>query len=121
MGWSRRWHIGSREKLLRVLGALREFDLNFREHPVEIVVREPLVQHSAGQRALFHAVCDDVGPRLGYTPGEFKDELKKIYFGDGWDRLSTEDLDHEHYGYLIETAYRVAAWCEIVVLDRRSR
>lgn len=121
MAWSRRWRINSREKWLRILAHLRDFGPDFRRHPLELIVREEITPKSDAQRALFHAVCEDVGPLIGYTPGEFKDEVKRQWFGDGWQRMSTEDLPHEHYGHMIDLAYRIASWNEIYLPDRRSR
>src|SRR5262245_48025387 len=109
MAWARRWRIHSTEKWRAVLRALLQFELDFARVPVELIAREELRDKSAGQRALFHAVCDDVGVALGYFPGEFKEEVKRVYFGADWALWSTEDLDHEHYGHLIECAYMIAA------------
>lgn len=121
MSWSRRWRIDSREKWLRILAALAEFDIDFARRPIEIVVREEFEEKTARQRNLFHAVCDDVGVQLGYFPGEFKKVVKAVYFGDDWRFFSTEELDYEHYGHLIECAYMIAAYEGIVIPDRRAR
>lgn len=121
MAWARRWRIEHPEKWRAVLRALLTFEVDFSRHPVELIAREELREKSDAQRALFHAVCDDVGTRLGYFPGEFKREVKRLYFGEDWRHFSTEDLDHEHYGDLIECAYMIAAEMDVVVPDRRRR
>lgn len=135
MPWSRRWLIYSRESWLRVLGALREFGIDFESNPMELIVRETFDPPSDAQRRLFHAVCEDVGVVLGYWPGEFKEVVRSKYFGDPDEvedllatlrgvptgRFSTEDLSHEYYGRLIECAYAIAADLGIVVPDRRRR
>lgn len=109
--------------------------IDFSRHPVELVVREEVPEKTPRQRALFHAVCDEIGAILGYFPGEFKREVKRRYFGNpdaveelldaladlGRQEYSSEDLAYEQYGRLIDCAYLVAAELEIVVPDRRRR
>jgi len=95
--------------------------VDLSRHPVELIVAEAQAEKTPGQRALFHAVCDDVSVELGWWPGEFKNEIKRLYFGDDWHHFSTEDLNHEQYGRLIECAYFVAAEMDVTVIDRRRR
>lgn len=121
MAWSRRWRIADREKWSAVLRALLGFEIDFARNPVEIIAREELREKSDGQRALFHAIVSDLATEIGYTPGQLKCEIKRIYFGDDWAHYSTEDLDHARYGELIETAYMVAADLGIFIPDRRRR
>lgn len=135
MGWQRRWYIDSKEKWRRIVEALLGFGLDFAGHPVELIVREVVEQISPPQRRLFHAICADAAPHFGMTPGEFKIAVKAAFFGesDSLDRLtdlvsgiseerySTEDLEHEMYGWLIETAYRLAAENGVFLADRRPR
>lgn len=120
MPFSRRWRIDSREKFERVLRALKAFEPDFARYPCEVIIREELVPLSDRQRALFHAVCADAAPHFGQTPGQFKKDVKREYFGDGFEHMSTEDLSHEQYGQLIDTAYLVAAEGGVVIPDRRS-
>lgn len=96
-------------------------EIDFRRHPVELIAREDLRQKTDRQRGLFHAVCTDLGTAIGYWPGEMKSVVKLVYFGDEWERFSTEDLDYEHYGHLIECAYSIAADLGIVIPDRRRQ
>lgn len=121
MAWSRRWYVDSREKWRRILNALAEMQVDLKRHPVEIVVREQTQPKSDRQRALFHAACGDLAAVLGYWPGEMKMVIKLRYFGDDWECYSTEDLDHEHYGALIECLYATAADLGIVLPDRRTK
>lgn len=123
MAWQRRWHIDSKPKWLRILGALVEFGLDFEKHPVELIAREVVHPLSPPQRRLFHAICADAAPHFGMTPREYKEGVKDYYFGEEWRELdfSTEDLDHEHYGHLIETAYMIAAEHGVYLADRRPR
>lgn len=111
------WVIDSQEKWLRTLAALRDRSREFASHPVELIVRDWKRPKSGRQRRLFHAVCNDLGLQLGYFPGEMKKEVKRRYFGEG--DYSTEDLDHEDYGHLIECAYALAAELGIFIPDRR--
>lgn len=87
--------------------------------PVEIIARTAFVEKSPNQRNLFHAVCDEIGVQLGYFPGEFKEVVRRHYFGFDARYFSTEDLDHEHYGHLIECTYMLAAELGINIPDRR--
>lgn len=121
MAWSRRWLITTGGKWRAILAALSELPLDFRRQKIELIVREEVRPKSDRMRGLFHAVCDDVGTELGYWPGEFKMVVKFMYFGDDWADFSTEDLDAEKYGQLIECAYAIAADLGIVVPDRRTK
>lgn len=121
MPWARRWRIDSTEKWRRILAALAGMEVDFRRRPVELIAREEIHEKTDRQRNLFHAVCDDVGTAVGYFPGEMKRVVKMVYFGDEWERFSTEDLDYEHYGNLIECAYSIAADLGINVPDRRRQ
>jgi hypothetical protein len=135
MGWARRWRIDSLEKWRATLRALLQFEIDFSAFPCEIIAREERREKSDGQRALFHVVAADLATEVGSTPGEVKVAIKEIYFGDedavdrlhsilvgiGEGRYSTEDLDHEHYGELIEVLYTTAAEMGIYIPDRRRR
>lgn len=135
MPWSRRWRIDSREKFERVLRALEAFEADFSRMPCEVIIREELQPLTDRQRGLFHAVCEDAAPHFGMSPGEFKAEVKRQYYGDEdmIDRLiallrgvqsgkfSTEQLDHEHYGLLIDVAFLICAEAGVVIPDRRAR
>lgn len=121
MAWQRRWRILSKAKWLAILRALEEMPLEFRRRPLELIVREEPKDKTARQRALFHAVADDLGQQLGYFPGEMKRTIKQYYYGDGWEKFSTEALDHEHYGDLIECTYMIAAELGIYIPDRRTK
>lgn len=115
----RLWVIESREVWLRRLAMLRDVTHDFAKNPIALIVRDWTRPKSDRQRRLFHAVCNDLGMQLGYFPGEMKTEVKRKYFGDDWEQFSTEDLDHEHYGHLIECAYTLAADLEVFIPDRR--
>ena len=98
--------------------------------PVELILREPRVEKSGDQRRLFHAVCADLAPHLGLTPGQTKEVVKEQFFGVeirtvlGVERRfvqSSEDSDREEYSRLIDFAYQLGAEQGIALADRRTR
>ena len=126
-GWTRRWRIDSREKLLRTINALAALDIR---QPLELVLRTERVEKTAEQRKLFHAICAEIAPRVGYTPGGVKLRVKASFYGveiqneDGvyYSILpSSEDSDREEYSRLIDHAYQWAAEAGHPIPDRRPR
>lgn len=119
MAWSRSWLIDSKEKLATILRALLDMSRDPARHPWELIARELKHPKSDRQRRLFHAAAADLGKVLGSWPGDVKRDIKRIYFGDDYEEWSTEDLDHEEYGELIECLYSTAANLGIFLPDRR--
>lgn len=105
------------EQVLTVLGNLRIME----GVPLELILRTAREDKTDAQRALFHAVCDDFGNILGYFPGQMKEVIKRVYFGDDWEKHSTEDLDYDQYSALIECVYTIAADLGYFIPDRRRR
>ena len=130
MAWARRWRIDSREKWRQVLRALLEFEVDFRRHPIELVAREERMEKTPDQRRLFHAVCADLAPQLGLTPGQAKQLVKAEFYGVDHKTVagrtyeftrSSEDSDREEYSRLIDFAYQWGAENGIVIAERRTR
>lgn len=130
MAWSRRWRIDSPEKWSRILSALLSMAVDFRRHPVTLIVREEIREKTPEQRALWHAVIGDLAPKMGLTPAQTKLRVKAAFWGvevqgegDFYYALvpSSEDADREEYSRLIEFTYQYAAEAGIVLVDRRER
>ena len=81
MAWDRRWLIDSREKLSRLAKYLAEFSVDFSRHPFELVFREEAKPIDSNDRRHFHAVCGDLAPLLGLTPGAVKRAIKEEFYG----------------------------------------
>lgn len=148
MAWERRFRIASREKWLTILAALREMSVNFSEHPAQLIVRSERIPIQGWRRRLFHAVCSDVAPLWGVSPGEAKERVKTDFYGAEivaekgrlepdevieFQRLlsklghytlvlqSSEDSDDEEYARLVEHLYQMAAESGFHIPDRRTR
>ncbi len=148
MGWGQRWRIDSREKWLRILGALADRMIDFAEHPADLILREPRVEKEGWQRNLFHAVCADIAAHWGLSPGETKRKIKESFYGAEveieagkltekevaeFQRLlrkigpyevvvqSSEDSDYDEYNRLTDHAYVMAADSGVRLPDRRLR
>lgn len=129
MAWQRRWRIESKEKWLRILRALIEMRIDPGRKALELIVREEREEKTVAMRKLFHAVCADMAPHLGYTPGATKLRVKASFYGvevkneDGvYYALvpSSEESDREEYSRLIDHAYQYAANAGITLVDRRT-
>ena len=129
MAWTRRWRIDSRRRLTAIAGLISH-TLVSEGAPLELILRTERKEKSPAQRALFHAVCADLAPHLGLTPGETKQLIKEIFYGVetrtvlGVERRftqSSEDSDREEYSRLIDCAYQTSAEQGINIPDRRPR
>lgn len=129
MGWSRRWLFRSREHWRSVLGALLAMSFDPARQPVEMILRKPRVEKTHDQRKLFHAICAELAPHIGLTPGEAKQLVKQSFYGVERKLVlgrvreftqSSEDSDREEYSRLIDHAYQVAAEAGVVISERRS-
>lgn len=127
MNWSRRWIIDSPGKLADVLRELRPVRV---DQPLELILRTERVDKTAGQRALFHAVCGEIAARMSMTPAQVKLRIKAAFYGvdvkndDGiYYALvpSSEDSDREEYSRLIDHAYAWAAEGGHFIPDRRPK
>lgn len=148
MSWLRRFRIDSREKWARILGALADLSVDFSRFPAELIVREERVEKEDWQRRHFHAVCADIAPHWGLSPGDTKRKVKESFYGAEveiergkltpdevveFQRLlrkigpyevvvqSTEDSDREEYNRLIDHAYMMASEDGLRLADRRVR
>lgn len=148
MSWARRWRIDSRGKWRAILTALIDMSVDFARNPCELIVRNVREEKTHGDRKLFHAVCADIAPHWGMTPGATKTKVKEDFYGATVSiepgRLSTEELvafkrlldklghyevvvqssedsDREEYCRMIDHAYQMAAESEIQIPDRRTR
>lgn len=115
---------------MELLKALSEWEIDFATMPCELVFRSERVEKTAGQRNLFHAVCSDLAPHFGLTPGGMKLKVKASFYGiEIRDEAgiyyavvpSSEDSDREEYGRLIDHAYRMGAEQGFAVPDRRKK
>ena len=129
MAWARRWRVDSRGKLLAVLSGLAGVMVDPRA-PLEMILRTERREKTAAMRKLFHAVCADISPLVGLTPGGTKLKIKASFYGveirneDGvYYALvpSSEESDREEYGRLIDHAYQWAAEAGHHIPDRRTR
>ena len=128
MAWFKRYRITSRWRLLAVLEALRHTLLDESE-PLELILRTERVEKSDAQRNLFHAVCSDLAPFWGLTPGGVKMRVKASFYGillrdmDGIYvevQRKSEDSDYDEYSLLIDHAYQMGAADGIFIPDRRQ-
>ena len=129
MAWARRWRIDSRERLLQVLAAIHGTLVDPRA-PLELVLRTERREKTSAQRKLFHAVCADIAPLVGLTPGGTKLKVKASFYGvdiKGEDGVyyalvpASEESDREEYSRLIDHAYQWAAEAGHHVPDRRPK
>ena len=129
MAWARRWRVDSRERLQAVLAGLTRTLVDERA-PLELILRTERREKTAPQRKLFHAVCADIAPLVGLTPGGAKLKIKASFYGveiKGEDGVyyamvpSSEDSDREEYSRLIDHAYLWAAEAGHNIPDRRPR
>jgi len=127
--WSKRWRIDSRERLRAVLNAIASMLIDPR-HPLELILRTERVEKTHEQRKLFHAVCADIAPLMGLTPGGVKLKVKAKFYGvdiKGEDGVyyalvpSSEESDREEYSRLIDSAYQWAAEGGHFIPDRRTQ
>jgi len=130
MGFSLNWRISDRAKWQSRLRALLEMQFDPHYHPVELIVREIRKEKTPDQRRLFHAICGDIAPQLGLTPGQTKQYIKEEFYGIETKIVlgklrhfvqSTEDSDREEYSRLIDFAYQWAAEAGVVIPDRRPQ
>ena len=130
MGWSRRWIFSSKDRWQTVLGALRDWEVDFAHHPVEVIVRDPKKEKTPEQRALFHAIVGDIAKTTGETPAAIKLRIKGEFYGvevtttDGVVAMlvpESEDSDREEYSRLINFSYQWAARRGISLVDRRPQ
>lgn len=129
MGWQREWIIDSQDKLRRVLGGLSALVVN-PKFPFELILREQRKDKTTKQRNLFHAICAEGGPKVGLTPGEAKQAVKRDFYGYEVRSVqgrryeliqSSEDSDREEYSGLIDYAYQWFSEAGVYVPDRRPR
>lgn len=127
MAWTRRWRIDSQRRLIAVTG-LVSHTLVSESAPLELILRTERKEKSPAQRALFHAVCADIAPLVGLTPGGAKLKIKASFYGvdiigEGGVYYalvpSSEDSDREEYSRLIDHAYQWAAEAGFNIPDRR--
>lgn len=95
----------------------------------EVIIRPARQEKTKDQRALFHAICSEVGLILGATPGQVKYAIKADFYGLDTFRVgeevfvdvqSSEDSDRAEYSRLIDHAYLWAADRGVYVRDRRQ-
>lgn len=105
-------------------------DVDFSQHPTELIMRAEYRQKTDAQRKLFHAVCADVAPLWGLTPRAVKLKVKADFYGvEVIDRdgvivavvPSSEDSDREEYSRLIDHTYQMAAESGFEIPDRRPK
>ena len=129
MAWTRRGRVDSRARLLAVLSALGH-TLVDQQAPLEIILRTERKEKTHAQRKLFHAVCADIAPLVGLTPGGTKLKIKASFYGveiKGDDGVyyalvpSSEESDREEYSRLIDHAYQWAAEAGHHIPDRRTK
>lgn len=101
-----------------VLGELEAWRVN-ETWPIVLELRKPTKEKTAAQRSLWHAVIGDIAEKVGLTPREVKDSVKKDYWGAK--PPSTEKLDRDEYGKLIDYTYQWAAEREVYIPDRRTK
>lgn len=127
MDWTRRWRIDSKRRLQAVAGLIAH-TLVSEAAPLELILRTERKEKSHEQRKLFHAVCADIAPLVGLTPGGTKLKIKASFYGvdiKGEDGVyyalvpSSEDSDREEYSRLIDHAYQWAAEAGYEIPDRR--
>ena len=148
MSWLRRWRIDSRAKWATLLRALLDMQVDFAQHPSELIVREEREPIPGWARKMFHAVCAEIAPHWGLTPAQVKTRIKEDFYGAEFQiergkltddeiltlqRLlnkmgpyelvirSSEDSDGPEYVRLVDHAYLMAADSNLHLADRRRR
>ncbi len=128
-GWTQRWRIDSREKLARVVAGIARVPFD-PARPLELILRTERKEKTGAQRALFHAVCAELAPHLGETPGQVKLRIKADFYGvevrhenGTYYGLvpSSEDSDREEYTRLIDHVYQFAAKAGVFLQDQRPK
>jgi len=129
MAWSQRYRIASRAQLRAVLAGLAPLLVDERE-PLELILRTEHVPIKHVQRKRFHAICKDIAPLAGMTPGNVKRHVKADYYGvslvyeDGvYVEVieSSEDSDGPEYERLADHALQWAAERGHFIPDRKPR
>ena len=129
MAWTRRWRIDSRERLAYVLSVVGH-TLVAPGAPLELILRTERKEKTHEQHKLFHAVCADIAPLVGLTPGGAKLKIKASFYGveiigEGGVYYalvpSSEESDREEYSRLIDHAYQWAAEAGHNIPDRRVK
>jgi hypothetical protein len=126
--WSMRWRIDTREKLRSVVASIAGMLVG--KQPLELILRTERVPIAGVQRRRFHAICADIAPHVGLTPGKVKLHVKADFYGLAlvWENAiwveviqSSEDSESEEYERLAEHALQWAAEKGVFIPDPRPR
>jgi len=123
----RRYYVDSRARLRKVMDEISHLDVG-PERVAEIIVRAMRREKTHDQRALFHAICGDIGLEIGLTIGQVKRAVKVEFYGEDEFKIgdrtyreiqSSEDSDRAEYSRLIDFTMQWASENGILIQDRR--
>lgn len=98
--------------------------------PLELILRTERVPIAGVQRRRFHAICGDIAPLVGLTPGQVKLRVKADFYGMAlvWENAlyveviqSSEDSESDEYSRLTDHALQWAAERGVFVPDPKPR
>ena len=114
----RRFHVDNCASLKDVADYILRLKVGSRE-VAEITVKPESRNKTGSQRGYWHAMLEELGKALGYTPGQMKEVVKREYYGADTIKLpdgrqyevvqSSEAEDREGYGRLIDFTLQLAA------------
>jgi hypothetical protein len=95
---------------------------------MEVLIRPHKDNHTAQQQRFFHALCKLFADEVGESPDAIKQAAKKEAFGSQIVKVGDIEVEvmkpsslakRDEYSALIETLYRQAAFCGVVLPPAR--